>query len=40
MGNVSLKAIGLIILLVGWFMLGGMWQVVAAIVGILLILLG
>jgi len=40
MGNISLKAAGLILLLVAWFVLTGTWQMIGAIIGVILILLG
>jgi len=40
MGRISLKAIGLIILLVSIFLATGNYQIAGAVIGILLILLG
>jgi len=40
MGRISVKAIGLIILLVSLFLASGNYQIAGAILGIILILLG
>lgn len=40
MGNMVTKLAGIVVLLLGFFLLGGWMQITAVIVGILLILLG
>jgi len=40
MSNISIKAVGLIVLLASIFLLGGNVQILGAIIGIILVLLG